>query len=478
MVLVTLDNCGIHADHTAQLARRLEAKAGVPRDRVALTATHTHSAPMLRGVLPNIFGQPLPPEDLAHIDRYTDELLDKLEQVALDALADRRPAQLSWGVGSSTISINRRDPQGPVDRDLPVLVVRDPGGPIRAVYMSYACHCVALRQNKISGDWAGYAQEWIEKAHPGATALVSVGCGGRLQSAHRRDDRQHGRRVGTGGRSSARSIACWAGSWRRSSARSPPSCACRAGLGSGHEAGAGRNRHQARRSVRLQRAVQLAALARGELTTKIDYPIGAWRFGDSLAMVFLAGEVVTDYSLRLKRELDGRRLWINAYANDVPCYIPSEAVLKAGGYEAKDAMIYYSLPGPLRAGLEQKIVDATVGAVGPAFAAPFDATRTQGSLPLSPQQSVAAIRVPDGMVAELMVAEPLVIDPVAIQWGPDGRLWVVEMHDYPEGVQRDFQPGGRIRLLEDTDDDGRYDKSTVFLDGIPFPTGVTPWPAA
>ncbi len=113
--------------------------------------------------------------------------------------------------------------------------------------------------------------------------------------------------------------------------------------------------------------------------------------------------------------------------------------------------------------------------VGPTFVAPFDSTRTHGSLPLSPQQSVAAIRVQPGFVVELVAAEPLVVDPVAIQWGPDGRLWVVEMHDYPEGVHRDFKAGGRIRVLEDTDEDGRYDKSTVFLDGIPFPTGVTPW---
>ncbi len=93
--------------------------------------------------------------------------------------------------------------------------------------------------------------------------------------------------------------------------------------------------------------VQLAELERGTLKTKIDYPIEAWKFGDSLAMVFLAGEVVADYSLRLKQQLDCRRLWLNAYANDVPCYIPSEQVLKAGGYEGGQAMIYYNLPGPL-----------------------------------------------------------------------------------------------------------------------------------
>src|SRR5205823_1619043 len=58
---------------------------------------------------------------------------------------------------------------------------------------------------------------------------------------------------------------------------------------------------------------------------------------------------------------------------------------------------------------------------------------------------------------------------------PDGKLWVAEMMDYPAGRQGDYKPGGRIRLLEDTDGNGSYDKATVFLDNIPFPTGVTAW---
>src|SRR5207302_4302972 len=70
---------------------------------------------------------------------------------------------------------------------------------------------------------------------------------------------------------------------------------------------------------------------------------------------------------------------------------------------------------------------------------------------------------------------PLVVDPVAIDFGPDGKLWVAEMCDYPAGKDGKYRPGGRIRVLEDTDGDGVYDKATVFLDGLPFPTGVTAW---
>lgn len=104
--------------------------------------------------------------------------------------------------------------------------------------------------------------------------------------------------------------------------------------------------------------------------------------------------------------------------------------------------------------------------------------------PMSPEASMKAIHLHDGYRVELVAAEPLVVDPVAIDWGPDGRLWVAEMHDYPLGVPGDdvsakdydkFRPGGRVSVLEDTDGDGRYDKSTVFADKLTMPNGVMVW---
>ena len=89
----------------------------------------------------------------------------------------------------------------------------------------------------------------------------------------------------------------------------------------------------------------------------VRYPVQSWNFGKSLTVVFLGGEVVVDYSLRLKRELDRDRTWINAYANDVACYIPSERVLKEGGYEGGDAMTFHDWPAPFAPGLEKRIVD-------------------------------------------------------------------------------------------------------------------------
>ena len=97
------------------------------------------------------------------------------------------------------------------------------------------------------------------------------------------------------------------------------------------------------------------------------------------------------------------------------------------------------------------------------------------SPPLSPAESLAKIHVREGFKVELVVAEPLLESPVAIDWDDRGRLWVVEMVDYPLGLDGKGKPGGRVRVLEDTDGDGRYDKSTLFADGLSFPTGILTW---
>lgn len=94
---------------------------------------------------------------------------------------------------------------------------------------------------------------------------------------------------------------------------------------------------------------------------------------------------------------------------------------------------------------------------------------------LPPQQSLATLCVPAGYEVRLAAAEPLVLDPVAFDWDTRGRLWVVEMADYPLGLDNEGARGGRIRVLEDRDGDSVYEHSTLFADGLNFPNGIITW---
>ncbi|MDE0735138.1 MAG: c-type cytochrome [Pirellulaceae bacterium] len=95
--------------------------------------------------------------------------------------------------------------------------------------------------------------------------------------------------------------------------------------------------------------------------------------------------------------------------------------------------------------------------------------------PRSPARSRRSMRVPAGLKIELVASEPLVNDPIAFDWGLDGSLWVVEMGDYPLGSDGRGASGGRIKHLQDTDGDGRFDRSVLFMDKLNFPTGIKCW---
>lgn len=95
--------------------------------------------------------------------------------------------------------------------------------------------------------------------------------------------------------------------------------------------------------------------------------------------------------------------------------------------------------------------------------------------PKSPTDSLASIQLRPGFTAELVASEPLIESPVSFDWDAQGRLWVVEMPDYPLGMDGNGKPGGKVKILTDTKGDGHYDKATTFLENLPFPNGVMPW---
>ena len=359
-VLITVDNVAVPASMREEVATRLAKKAGLRNERLALCSTHAHTAPMLSGVCPNLFGADIPPDQQERIDRYTRELTDKLEQAALAALKDRQPATLAWGQTKAGFAANRRTKGGPADHDLPVLVARDKSGNVRALLLSYACHCTTLgaTPNHICGDWAGYAREYLERDHPGAVALVALGCGADANPSPR-GNLEFAQQNGNAVCSAVNELV----PQPLTPLRQQLVCRTKA-IALPYDTPRTREDWTARAQstnhwIAYHAKLNLGRLDRGEkLPTELPYLVQTWNFGNELAMVFLPGEVVVDYSLRLKKEYDATRLWVNGYANDVPCYIPSQRIWREGGYEGGDAMIYFDRPTRLVEGTEELIVAA------------------------------------------------------------------------------------------------------------------------
>lgn len=367
-VIVTVDALGIPGWMTDALAERLEGR--IASSQLAVCASHTHAAPYLRGFPPFMLGTPLTEAEQAVVDRYTDRLLDKLEGVVVEALEDRGPALVATGRGEVTFASNRRvlvdgkwagfgtQPDGPVDHALPILRITGPEGSLRAVLVSYACHCTTTGggSNEIHGDWAGFAQKEIERRHPGAIALVAIGCGADQNPDPRGElamARDHGASI-------ADEVDRLLRSELHPLQTEPRGHQARIELPLDPLPGAGiwESKAAAKGSEGQFARVILDRLENGEeLPRTVPYRIQTWTFGSDLAMLFLAGEVVVDYARRFQREFDRERLWITAYSNDVPCYIPSRRMYAEGGYEVDRSMIYYGQPARLAIGTEKLIAD-------------------------------------------------------------------------------------------------------------------------
>lgn len=364
-VIVTTDLIGLPRSVSDQIAAAALKQYGLDRSRLLLNSSHTHTGPMVGENLQIMFA--LAPEDEQRIRAYTQKLVQTIIDAIGGAIADLQPATLSYGSGSAEFAINRRkstpkgfvistNPEGPVDHSVPVLAIRKPDGTLRAALFGYACHNTTLTGEfyRISGDYAGFAQMEFEKAHPGAVGMFMLLTGGDQNPNPRSREElaeKHGREL-------AESVDKVL-QGKMTDVRGP----VKASFQTTELAFAPRSREDFEKELqdslpaKVRRAkAMLKAYDERKPVTKVTYPVQAIRFGKEVTYVALGGEVVVGYSLRTKKEFPAENTVVAGYSNDVMCYIPTAQVLKEGGYEAVDSMIYYGQPGPFTDDVEERIM--------------------------------------------------------------------------------------------------------------------------
>ncbi len=366
-VIVTTDLIGLPANIAHVVAAHLEEKYGIPRERVMLTASHTHSGPVLRDNLFDMYG--LAEDQWQLVEAYTAKLPELIGTAVEQGVNDLEPGALQWGVGEAGFAKNRRkytidgvindfNPIGPVDHDVPVLAARSTDGSLKAVLFGYACHNTVLSSQQWCGDYAGFAQAYLEEQLPGTTALFVAGCGGDQNPLPRRQvelAEQYGAELGKAVETVLDGSMSRVEGPLRAGYKEIPLVLSEPPTREQVEKQLGDpNIYIQRRAKGLLREFD----EKGALDTTYPYPVQVWQFADTLQMTVLGGEAVVDYSLRLKYELGRVRQFVIAYANDVCAYIPSLRVLREGGYEGDTSMIYYGFYGPWAPTVEEDVIAA------------------------------------------------------------------------------------------------------------------------
>lgn len=370
--LITADILGFSGEVAEAICERIKEKTGLDRSAILLNGSHTHSGPVP-------FRRWAPQDDPTPevVQRYVEGLIDDAVAAALEALEEMRPARLSWGTGVAPFVMNRREftdegvklgvnPRGLVDRSVPVLRVDGADGHPMAVVFGAAGHNVTNSSKSLSidGDYAGYAQSYIESQCTDIHAMFVCGCAANANIHPKGTNeiaRQHGETLGAEVcRMMADERELISGPLRVALERVDlPLCT----FGSRAEIEQlAEDAHQWRRFF-TDRA--LAMLDRGEaLPTYYSAPFAMWQFGEDLTLVGLPGETLVEYVPLTERAIGPLRLWVAGYCNDLFGYLPPARVLAEGGYETRGLYLGVGIFSPEVEGAVCRAIERLAEAVG------------------------------------------------------------------------------------------------------------------
>lgn len=350
-VLVTTDMLGFPKAMSDRIRKQLNQQFGLTKAQIILNSSHTHSGPVLEDALHDIY--PLDANEEAKIARYSRQLEAQIIALVGQAIKDLEPVELFVQNGVTRFQVNRRNNKegtlreqtelkGPNDYAVPVIKAVTANGKLKAIAFGYACHPTVLDIYQLSGDYPGFAQIELEKAHPGVTALFFQGAAGDQNPLPRRTislARQYGRELAAAVdrvlEEPMRALPA-----QLQTAYSEISLPL-----SAPPTEAELIKTQSETTPYLQRWATriLAEMKQGKpFLSAYSYPLQIWKLGDQPLFSF-GGELVIEYAIECKKRF-GPDIFVMGYSNDVMGYIPSATILKEGGYEGASSQMVYGLP--------------------------------------------------------------------------------------------------------------------------------------
>jgi len=491
VVLCALDWCMVSNGTHLSMRRRLADAVGATPDDVAVQALHQHNAPMADIDAQRLLAQH--GDATAHVDpEWLTAIERRMADAARAAVARLAPFdRVGTGQGKvERVASNRRlrDAQGrirsrsslapPALRELPEGTI-DPL--VRTVTFAaadkplvrlhyYATHPqVKYNDGVATSDFVGMAREDLEDRE-GVFQIYFTGCGGDITVGKYNDGTPAARRAFADRLLTGMTAAIDATvyrpvdgvAWRTAAVVLPrrddadfTAKVCLERIRDPKSSPVQKLYRSAMRVSSLHRAAE-------------PIVIGCLEAGDA-RILHLPGEPLVDFQLMAQRICPQHFVAVAGYGDNTTGYIPTAADFSAGGYEPSVAICK-----PEAETIIKRTMAELLGVELPAVTTPA-ADEAAGVRPLprvaphEPAAALGAFSVAPGYRIEQVAAEPLVHSPVAVDYDELGRMFVVEMIDYSEQENEHL---GTVRMLEDLDDDGRYDTSTVFAQGLSWPTGV------
>lgn len=372
-VLITSDFQGVPRSMSDRVFTRLEREHQLQRHQVMFTFSHNHCGPRLGDDLIDYY--PVEAEQEKLVAEYTDRMIDVTVAAVARALHDLSPASLAQGKGHTSFAVNRRNNKeaevaqmlaegkplaGPVDHDVPVLTVKRPDGQLAAIVFGYACHPTTLSFTTWCGDYPGFAQIEIERAHTGAQAMFVNTCGGDQNPLPRRTVelcQKYGHMLAEAVNQTIADTPLTSVSpdLQTSFAIVPLPYLQVMDRSALEQFSRDSNAIRARWAQRMLKRLEGGDKFEGEY----PYPIHFWKLGNHMRIIGTGAETVVDYALRFKQTY-GAGTWVCGYSDDMISYIPSRRVWEEGGYEGGSNLYEYGRPALRWSGDIEERISRTV----------------------------------------------------------------------------------------------------------------------